>query len=138
MAAALFLLLRDKRYSMLAVLLLVPVSGWLLQQVDWTEPQPQSVGVSMVQGNIPQQVKWRRDQRQNIFNTYWRETSQLWDSDLIIWPETALPGNSEEIEETFLQPMQQAAIARGVKVLSGLVVGEREHDPAGRKTQPLP
>jgi len=128
MAVALFLLLRKKRYSMLAVLLLLPLSGWLLQQVDWTEPQPQSIKVSMVQGNIPQEVKWRRNQRQNIFNTYWRETSQLWDSDLIIWPETALPGNSEEIEEPFLQPLQQAAIASGAKVLSGLVVSEREHE----------
>jgi len=128
MSVALYLLLRDKRYPMLAVLLLLPLSGWLLQQVDWTEPQPQSLKVSMVQGNIPQEVKWRRNQRQNIFNTYWRETSQLWDSDLIIWPETALPGNSEEIEEPFLQPLEQAAIANGVKVLSGLVFSEREHE----------
>ena len=100
LAVALLLLLRDKRYSMLAVLLVVPLSGWLLQQIDWTEAQPQSIKVSMVQGNIPQQLKWRRDQRQNIFNTYWRETSQHWDSDLVIWPETALPGHSEEIEQT--------------------------------------
>ena len=68
LAVALLLLLRDKRYSMLAVLLVVPLSGWLLQQIDWTDAQPQSIKVSMVQGNIPQQLKWRRDQRQNIFS----------------------------------------------------------------------
>jgi apolipoprotein N-acyltransferase len=126
MAVALFLLLRDKRYSMLAILLLVPLSGWLLQQIDWTETQPQSIKVSMVQGNIPQEVKWRHDQRQNIFNTYWRETDQLWDSDLIIWPETALPSLSEEIESTMLQPLQQAAIDHDSNILTGLVVSERE------------
>jgi len=128
MAVALFLLLRDKRYSMLAVLLLVPLSGWLLQQIDWTEAQPQSLKVSMVQGNIPQEVKWRRDLQQNIFNTYWRETDQLWDSDLIIWPETALPGDSEEIESTLLQTLQQAAIKNETSILAGLVVSDREQN----------
>ena len=128
LAVALLLLLRDKRFSMLAVLVAVPLSGWLLQQIDWTEAQPQSIKVSMVQGNIPQQLKWRRDQRQNIFNTYWRETSQHWDSDLVIWPETALPGHSEEIEQTLLQPLQQAAIDQGTNIITGLVVSEREHN----------
>jgi apolipoprotein N-acyltransferase len=128
LAVALLLLLRDKRYSMLSVLLVVPLCGWLLQRIDWTEAQPQSIKVSMVQGNIPQQLKWRRDQRQNIFNTYWRETSQHWDSDLIIWPETALPGHSEEIEQTLLQPLQQAAIDQGMNIITGLVVSEREHN----------
>jgi apolipoprotein N-acyltransferase len=128
LAVALLALLRDKRYSMLFVLLVVPLCGWLLQQIDWTEAQPQSIKVSMVQGNIPQQLKWRRDQRQNIFNTYWRETSQHWDSDLVIWPETALPGHSEEIEQTLLQPLQQAAIDQGMNIITGLVVSEREHN----------
>ena len=128
LAVALLLLLRDKRYSMLVVLLVVPLCGWLLQQIDWTEAQPQSIKVSMVQGNIPQDVKWRRDQRQNIFNTYWRETGQHWDSDLIIWPETALPGHSEEIEQTLLQPLQQAAIDQGTDIITGLVVSEREQN----------
>jgi apolipoprotein N-acyltransferase len=128
LAVALLLLLRDKRYSMLVILLLVPLSGWLLQQIDWTEAQAQSIKVSMVQGNIPQDVKWRRDQRQNIFNTYWRETIQHWDSDLVIWPETALPGHSEEIERTLLQPLQQAAIDQGTAIITGLVVSEREQN----------
>jgi apolipoprotein N-acyltransferase len=128
MAVALFLLLRDKRYSMLAILLLVPLSGWLLQQIDWTEAQPQAIKVSMVQGNIPQEVKWRRDQRENVFNTYWRETDHLWDSDLIIWPETALPATSEEIEATLLQRLQQAAIDHGTDILTGLLVSEREQN----------
>ncbi|MBT8435216.1 MAG: apolipoprotein N-acyltransferase [Gammaproteobacteria bacterium] len=128
MAVALFLLIRAKRYPMLAPLLLIPVAGFLLQQVDWTEPQARTLRVTMVQGNIPQEVKWRRDQRQNIFNTYWRETNQHWDSDLIIWPETALPGHSEEIEQSILQPMQATAIEQGTTIVSGLVVSDRENN----------
>ena len=128
MAVALFLLLRDKRYPLMAVLIIVPLSGWLLQQVEWTEVQAKTLKVTMVQGNIPQEVKWRRDQRQNIFNTYWRETSQHWDSDLIIWPETALPGHSEEIEQSVLRPMQETVIEQGTTIVSGLVVSNKENN----------
>jgi len=126
MAVALFLLLRDKRYSMLAILLLIPLAGWLLQQLEWTEAQPKSLTVTMVQGNIPQEVKWQYDQRQNIFNTYWRETGRHWDSDLIIWPETALPGQSEDIEQSVLGPLQESAVENNATLMTGLVVSESE------------
>jgi len=126
MAVALFLFLRDKRYPLLTILLLIPVAGWLLQQIEWTEPQQKSLKVTMVQGNIPQEVKWRYDQRQNIFNTYWRETSRHWDSDLIVWPETALPGQSDKIEQSVLQPMQQAALENNTILMTGLVVSGDE------------
>jgi len=128
MAVALFLLLRDKRYPLLAVLLLVPLAGWLLQQQEWTEAQQNSLKVTMVQGNIPQEVKWRYEQRQNIFNTYWRETKQHWDSDLIVWPETALPGQSEELEQSVLRPLQQAAIENDSTLITGLVASDSENN----------
>ena len=128
MAVALFLLLRDKRYPMLAPLLLIPLLGWGLQQVEWTESLEQPLRVTMVQGNIPQEVKWRYDQRQNIFNTYWRETSQAWDSDLIVWPETALPGHSGELEVSVLRPLQQTAAENDAMLLTGLVVSDADND----------
>ncbi len=124
MSVALFILLRDRRWSMLVIVIAVPVLGWLLQQPEWTEARGKPLKVTMVQGNIPQEVKWRRDQRQNIFNTYWRETGNHWDSDLIVWPETALPGHSAEIEESVLQPMRQTAIENGTSIVTGLVVSE--------------
>ncbi|MCP4980120.1 MAG: apolipoprotein N-acyltransferase [Gammaproteobacteria bacterium] len=124
MAVALFLLLSQKRYPLLLVLLLLPLSGSLLEQLDWSEPHGKPLSVTMVQGNIPQEVKWRRDQQQNIFNTYWRESSLHWDSDLIVWPETALPGNSEQIEVPLLQPLEEAARAKGTTLISGLVIRE--------------
>jgi apolipoprotein N-acyltransferase len=128
MAVAAYRLLRARQLPMLAPLLLLPVAGWALQFVDWTAANAEPLRVTLVQGNIPQDVKWRADQRQNIFNTYWRETSRHWDSDLIIWPETALPGNSEEIEVTLLQPMRQAAIENDSTIVTGLVVSDRANN----------
>ena len=124
MAVALYLCVRDRRYLLLSIPPAIFLAGWLLQQLEWTE----ELRVTMVQGNIPQEVKWRYDQRQNIFNTYWRETTRNWDSDLIVWPETALPGQSEEIETSVLQPMQAAAREHGSSLLTGLVVSDSEKD----------
>jgi len=127
MAVAAYRLLDARRLPMLAPLLLLPLAGWALQFIDWTVERSEPLKVTLVQGNIPQEVKWRGDQRQNIFNTYWRETSRHWDSDLIVWPETALPGNSEEIEASLLQPMQSAAIENHSAILSGLVVADGQN-----------
>jgi apolipoprotein N-acyltransferase len=121
MAVSLIVGLSERRYPLLLLVLAIPLSGWLLQQLDWSKPVVEPLKVTMVQGNIPQQLKWRRDQRQNIFNTYWRETSRHWDSDLIIWPETALPGQSRDIERELLEPMQAAALEHGSAIISGLV-----------------
>jgi len=124
LSVALYLAVAKKRYRWLSLLLILPAAGWMLQAVDWTRPQAAALTVSMVQGNIPQQLKWRPEQRQNIFNTYWRETSRLWGSDLIVWPETALPGRSEQIEQSILRPMEQVAKQRNTAILTGVMVSD--------------
>jgi apolipoprotein N-acyltransferase len=124
MSVTLVVLLDKRRYPLVALLLAVPMAGYGLQQVDWTEAMDTPLKVTMVQGNIPQQLKWRGDQRDNIFNTYWRETSQHWDSDLIIWPETALPGHSLQISDSLLPALHAAAREHDTVILSGLVYSD--------------
>ncbi len=126
MAIALVLVVRDRRYAWFLLLLAIPFGGSLLMQVEWTQPQGNPLRVTMVQGNIPQAIKWKHDQRQNIFDIYWRQTLQHWDSDLIVWPETALSGTSEEIEATLLQPMARAARENNSNILTGLVMSQRD------------
>lgn len=128
MSVALLLVVRDRRYRWLILLALIPAGGYLLGQVNWTQAQTTALKVTLVQGNIPQQIKWQYQQRQNIFDTYWRETSQHWDSDLIVWPETALPGHSEEIERTILQLMENQARDNGSQILTGLVISDNAND----------
>ncbi|MCP4487382.1 MAG: apolipoprotein N-acyltransferase [Gammaproteobacteria bacterium] len=111
-----------KQYIQLATALLVLAAGQMLQTIDWTEATGKSLKVTMVQGNIPQEIKWQYEQRQNIFNIYWRETSQHWDSDLIVWPETALPGRSERIAETILVSLAERFAQQGSSLLTGVIV----------------
>lgn len=123
-SVALFAVVRHKRYSALILVFLVPVGGLLLQNIDWTEADGNPLKITMVQGNIPQEIKWQYEQRQNIFNIYWRETVKNWDSDLIVWPETALPGRSENIEQSILQPMSKTAAEQGSNILTGVIFSE--------------
>lgn len=116
--------IKTKAYAYLAIVVLVLVSGYALQQVEWTSQQGASLEVTIVQGNIPQEIKWQYDQRQNIFDTYWSETKQHWDSDLIVWPETALPGQSENIRQSILEPISKAAAEQGSHVLTGIVASD--------------
>jgi len=121
---ALVQLVKHRRYPYLAIVLLVPALALVVAKFEWTEPHSARLQVTMVQGNIPQEIKWRYEERQNIFNIYWRETNQHWDSDLIIWPETAIPGQSEDIAQGVLLPMSIAATEQDSNILTGVVVSE--------------
>ncbi|MBU4140836.1 MAG: apolipoprotein N-acyltransferase [Candidatus Omnitrophica bacterium] len=61
----------------------------------------QSIKVAVVQGNIPQRMKWDPDARDFILEKYSRltETAALNRPDIIIWPETSVPGYLEDEPE---------------------------------------
>jgi apolipoprotein N-acyltransferase len=80
--------LRTTRLRYLLVLLLWPTGYWLQQQ-QWTTAID-TLTVSSVQGNINQNLKWKPEMVSPTINLYIKETRKLWDSDLIVWPETAV------------------------------------------------
>tara|TARA_A100000164_G_scaffold378352_1_gene419704 strand:- start:3680 stop:5284 length:1605 start_codon:yes stop_codon:yes gene_type:complete len=69
---------------------------WLLPVAvafpSWTEKNDRAITVSMVQANISQHDKWQRKYRQQHLALYLRLTDPHWQSsDVIIWPEAAIP-----------------------------------------------
>ena len=124
MSVALIKTFKQKQYAAIVLVLLVPATGYILQTIDWTDQEGEPLDIAMVQGNIPQEIKWQYEQRQNIFNIYWRETNQHWESDLIVWPETALPGRSESIQTSILAPLAKAASEKGSHILTGVIVSD--------------
>jgi len=126
LSVALIRVVRNRQYLHIALVVLIPGLAISIQNIDWTEPQSTPLRVTIVQGNIPQEIKWQYDQRQNLFDIYWRETNQNWDSDLIVWPETAIPGHSEGIQQSVLIPMAEAATQQDSAILTGVVVSETD------------
>ena len=122
---ALIQVIQYKAYRFTSLIVIVFATGLSLQPIEWTEQQSKSLDVTIVQGNIPQKMKWQLDQRQAIVNTYWQETQQYWSSDLIVWPETALPGQSENIQQSILSPLSKAASEKDSYILTGLLVSDK-------------
>lgn len=80
------------RWVPLAVLAMMWAGGSLLGRVQWTEPDGDAIKVALVQGNLPQDKKWLPEMRKPTLERYRALTRAHWDADLIVWPESALPG----------------------------------------------
>jgi len=94
--------------------------------VRWSEPVGNPLKVSLVQGNVPQQIKWLPEQRQPTIDLYMGLTQQHWDSDIIIWPETALPVFYPPAKD-FLTELAQQANKHKTSMLIGLRYVDTEH-----------
>jgi len=73
--------------------------GFLLRDMDWTETHKKSLQVALVQGAIPQEIKWEANQLEDSIRRYLNLTQDYWDKDLIVWPETALPIFPENVSD---------------------------------------
>lgn len=103
-------------------LALLWVGGGLLHAHDWTRSAGDPLRVSLIQGNIPQESKWRPEQFRPTLDLYTRLTREHWSSDLIIWPETAVPAFAHQVDEGFLTPLANEARAQGADLLLGIAV----------------
>ena len=83
----------DPRYLALLVIVLIVVAIYGYYKVDQKfEGDP--VKISVIQGNIPQSEKWDEKYADEILNKYIELTKEAAKDkpDLIIWPETSVPG----------------------------------------------
>ncbi|MGH8035652.1 MAG: apolipoprotein N-acyltransferase, partial [Lysobacterales bacterium] len=123
-AAALWLLWRGlKRERWIAIIALgvTALSALLLPSpLRWTEPIAEPLAVGIVQGNIPQQLKWDRGARAQIKQRYLELSETLEGAQLIVWPEVAIPASYDE-EQLFLEQTAQWAQARNQTLLAGVL-----------------
>lgn len=108
------------RWLTLAALVLLWLGAAGLGQIHWTEPAGDSVRVSLVQGNIAQDMKWQSWERQRTLDIYAGLTRSHWDSGLIIWPETAVPAFFDQVEAEFLVPLAEEAGQHHTELLIGV------------------
>jgi apolipoprotein N-acyltransferase len=87
-AAAIYYSVIKRNLHYLVLLIVWPI-GLILQNIQWTHPTGE-LTVSAVQGNIAQEIKWLPEQRRKTIDAYLEQTRLHWDSDVILWPETAV------------------------------------------------
>lgn len=78
------------RLRLVLFIILIVTGSALLATFQWTHITGKPLKVSLVQGNIPQQLKWQNQEILNILTTYASLTAQHLNSDIIVWPECAV------------------------------------------------
>lgn len=107
-------------YRNLLGIVILWTSGAVLCLIPWTQPEGKPVSVSLVQGNIPQELKWSPEHLQLSFDTYEKLTAPLWGkSQIIVWPEAAIPVPFEDAI-SFLKAMDEKAKASGSELILGI------------------
>ena len=119
---------QTKRVTLLLIVLLIWTGGYLLKPVLWTQPIDKEVKVSIIQGNIPQQIKWDPEQLYKTLALYQARTEEHWDSDLVVWPENAVTVFYHQVKEFYLDPLAKLARANDTDILLGLPVRNQDGD----------
>jgi len=93
--------------------------GYALQQPHWTVPEGEPIVVSLLQGNIPQEMKWRDDKIGATLEKYRRLVDSS-NARLIVLPETALPLFLHDVPPYYLNGFASHARSNGGDVLIGV------------------
>ncbi|MEK6592778.1 MAG: apolipoprotein N-acyltransferase [Pseudomonadota bacterium] len=101
------------------MLLALWLGGWALKQVEWTQPHGAPVSVSLLQGNISQDMKWREDSIRATLDSY-LSLIEASDSRLIILPETALPLFLHDVPADYLERVAAHARKNHGDILIGV------------------
>ncbi len=110
----------------LVVLSVLWSGAWLAGQIEWTQPKGKPLKVALLQGNVPQEIKWLPEQLRPSLELYTGLTAQHWDSDLIIWPETAITAFYYQLKDGFITHLQQAAKEHNTDLLVGLPITDQD------------
>lgn len=101
------------------------VAGFGLQQVNWVKPEGEPVTFSLLQGNIPQDLKWQPDHLATTMQTYVQLIKDS-PSKLIVTPEISFPLFREQVPPEYLSMLADHARVNQGDVLIGMA----EQDPS--------
>ncbi len=97
--------------------------GATLAQVEWTRPFGAPLPVSLVQGNVLQEIKFDPPFRARTFDRYLQLVAETRGRRIVL-PESAFPVFSDEVPDAVLLSLIRTASARGGDVLLGLFTAE--------------
>lgn len=94
--------------------------------ITWSTPTGKPLTTSLVQANIPQTIKWTPDMLDNIVNKYNTLTKPHLNSDLIVWPEAALPSTQTLLKPT-LAKITDSLKTHKSALITGIIVEKNQH-----------
>ena len=118
LACALVETLRRK-YAWAFISFLFVVGAWAVSFIQFVEEKPEKpLSVSLIQGNIPQDLKWLTEYQVKTLEIYAELSRSEWGRDLIVWPESSIP-----LFQTDIEPFLKALDEQGKTTDTAWVTG---------------
>ncbi|MEE9451206.1 MAG: apolipoprotein N-acyltransferase [Gammaproteobacteria bacterium] len=118
---------QKQAYTYLLVFIVLHAIPTPLNLVQWTQTKGQPIQVSLVQGNIPQQLKWSQDYIDTTLEKYAKLTQPHWNSQIIVWPEAAIP-LPLHAAQSFVDLLDEKAKENGAVFITGLPIKAEDSD----------
>jgi apolipoprotein N-acyltransferase len=96
----------------------------VLSNLEFSKPIANALKVSLLQGNVPQSMKWEPEKFVQTLQMYERLITQA-KGELIILPETALPAPLSRIPSDYIERLRGIAFSKGANLLIGVPVQEQ-------------
>ncbi len=120
--AACLVLLPTKRSAIVLIVVILAV-GFGLKSISWTTPQGEPISVRLLQGNVPQEIKFD-DEQTNVTLTLYEDMIRAAPADLIATPETAFPLLAHQLPADYLPRLAEFATASNSHLAIGIAVSD--------------
>lgn len=109
-------------FGALIALLAIFIAPFSFNNINWvTVDHQRSAHFALIQANIPQSLRWTRQQLNNTLNTYAQLTKANLEKDkIIIWSEASIT-DYELNQQPFLQYLDNEARANNAEIAVGLI-----------------
>ena len=112
---------RGRAQWLAAALLLLPwLLGAALGRINWTHAAGAPISVAVLQGAVPQDLKWQENNVEPTRQLYTSLDQQALGAQLIVWPEAALPQLANEIPQ-YLGQLYSLARMHGSDIVMGIL-----------------
>ncbi|HVE49151.1 MAG TPA: apolipoprotein N-acyltransferase [Casimicrobiaceae bacterium] len=119
--------LNEARYGTIAMCafaaLAITLTGAALRRIEWTTPAGTPLAVSLVQGNVAQDLKFDRAFRERTYALY-TSLAEASRGSLIVLPESTFPMFAQELPQEVIATLARTAKARGGELLFGVFLLE--------------
>lgn len=117
-----------QRQVAIGIVVLPWLIGGILKTVDWTEPTGEELTITLIQGGVSQDRKWLREQFRPTLDLYRGHTASVPGSDIVVWPEVAIPSVTDLVED-YISALESDARRNGQTILFGIL--ERVYERNG-------
>ncbi len=104
-ALALGLGQRGRALAWLSLPAVLWIAGLGVDRVQWSTPTGAPIRVAVIQNNVPLRDKWNANIRPSIISEYMERSREQTDRDLVVWPESAIPGYLENLPRVFWEAL---------------------------------